>query len=109
IDRLVERVKVITSICRKKVEVLLYKQPNQARMEGANLGDTVIPHRILRQAALTEGDVIHFHGANIFRKIELQCRGAGLGSNCGTECGRENEGTELSKSHLCALSCRACS
>ena len=58
----VERFPVVAAVVGEQIEILLDEEPDHARMQVANLGDAIGPHRLFGEAALAQSKAIDLEG-----------------------------------------------
>jgi hypothetical protein len=76
--RTIQRVEVITAAFGQQIEILLNEQANDRGLERANLGDAIVPHRLLGQPALAERHVVNLERPKAIRERNSHLRGLRL-------------------------------
>jgi len=74
VHRPVQCFKMIAVVFRQKVEILLNEQPDERRLQRANLGNPILPHRLVGKSALAQGHFVDFERSEGIPEVHVDVR-----------------------------------
>src|SRR5262249_19756081 len=90
LDRVIQGLEMVTAVFGQELKILLNEQPDQPRAKRSDLADPAVPHRFVRQTALSESHAVDLQWPKPFAKGGSHRDLTGLGDRSRESRQREN-------------------